>query len=569
MENKPNSSRKRTRSALRHPVSISDEDIARFFEREEEISDGSATDSDFDVSSEDEETDESSEDDSGANGDCQASSDSGKRISPAGWQTERPVITPIAFTGNSGLKIRPHVLDPIGFFMLLANDEFFNHIISETNIYAQKLQNKSVADKSKMKPWKDLTRGEFEIFLGLLFHMGLIRINKIQYYWRKDGLYEFPTFSKAMPRDRFMIILRCLHFGRNAPDGHPKPSDPLYKIRPLLNLIQTNMKKVYYPQKQLSLDESMVLWRGRLYFRQYIKNKRHKYGIKLYMLTEPNGLVLNCLVYTGSKDPNVGGVGHSEKVVHSLLSDYTNVGHAVYMDNFYNSYKLSRELLGKKIYSTGTLRNTRKGNPHNVVNKKLAKGEVVGQYTKEGIFICKWKDRREVLMISSEHCGEMIEVANRRGKISKKPSVVAEYNKFMGGIDRADQIISYYPVERRSLRWYLKLGIHMFQILLNNSQILHNKFSSQHMSLQNFRESVIASLIFKNKPAEIPAPIQRKEKIHLPVQIQSEKGSRAQRKRCRNCSTTGVRRDVATYCPMCDGEPGLCLEPCFRVFHNY
>lgn len=34
-----------------------------------------------------------------------------------------------------------------------------------------------------------------------------------------------------------------------------------------------------------------VLWRGRLRFRQYIKGKRHKYGVKLYTLTEHQGFL--------------------------------------------------------------------------------------------------------------------------------------------------------------------------------------------------------------------------------------------------------------------------------------
>ena len=40
------------------------------------------------------------------------------------------------------------------------------------------------------------------------------------------------------------------------------------------------MSNIYVPEKELSLDESMVLWRGRLVFRQYIKNISHKYCIK-------------------------------------------------------------------------------------------------------------------------------------------------------------------------------------------------------------------------------------------------------------------------------------------------
>lgn len=59
------------------------------------------------------------------------------------------------------------------------------------------------------------------------------------------------------------------------------------------------MNELYEPSKNLSLDESVVLWRGRLIFRQYNKNKRHMYGVKMYMLTEPWGLIHKIMIYSG------------------------------------------------------------------------------------------------------------------------------------------------------------------------------------------------------------------------------------------------------------------------------
>jgi hypothetical protein len=88
-------------------------------------------------------------------------------------------------------------------------------------------------------------------------------------------------------------------------------------------------------EKELSLDKSMILCRGCLFFRQYIKNKKHKYGMKLYMLTEPDGLVLRLHLYGGSADIT-SGKGHTEKVVLHLLKDFLAKGHSVYMDNYYN-----------------------------------------------------------------------------------------------------------------------------------------------------------------------------------------------------------------------------------------
>lgn len=41
------------------------------------------------------------------------------------------------------------------------------------------------------------------------------------------------------------------------------------------------------------------------------------------------------------------------------------------------------------------------------------------------------------------------------------------------------------------------------------------------------------------------------------------------RKRCRLCrKRSGIRKAVTYYCPACPGEPGLCLEPCFREWKH-
>lgn len=55
----------------------------------------------------------------------------------------------------------------------------------------------------------------------------------------------------------------------------------------------------------------MEHWRGRLGFRQYIKNERQKYGIKLYKLCCVRWYVLNFKVNTGKTDVN-SEVGHAE-----------------------------------------------------------------------------------------------------------------------------------------------------------------------------------------------------------------------------------------------------------------
>ena len=75
--------------------------------------------------------------------------------------------------------------------------------------------------------------------------------------------------------------------------------DHLGKIRFLINHLNAIVPETFTPHKELLLDESMMLWRGRLVFRQYIQNKRHKYGTKFFKLCTNNGFVLKTEIYSG------------------------------------------------------------------------------------------------------------------------------------------------------------------------------------------------------------------------------------------------------------------------------
>ena len=94
-------------------------------------------------------------------------------------------------------------------------------------------------------------------------------------YWSTSVLYEVTLWSSLMNGNRFQLLLRFFHFVDNSVES----DDRLYRIQPIMDHLNNVMKKNYVPDKSLSIDESMMLWRGRLIFRQYIKNKKHKYGM--------------------------------------------------------------------------------------------------------------------------------------------------------------------------------------------------------------------------------------------------------------------------------------------------
>ncbi|PIO09390.1 hypothetical protein AB205_0104030, partial [Aquarana catesbeiana] len=61
--------------------------------------------------------------------------------------------------------------------------------------------------------------------------------------------------------------------------------------------------RAYVPERDVSVDESLMAYKGRLSWIQYIASKRAQFGIKSYMLCESStGYIWNSVIYTDKKD---------------------------------------------------------------------------------------------------------------------------------------------------------------------------------------------------------------------------------------------------------------------------
>ena len=286
------------------------------------------------------------------------------------WTSENRDPPQFEFIGNPGFTIPDDVKSPGHFFRLFLTESLLNKIVQETNRYAaQQIVKSHVLRSSRLRKWKDISAKELEVFFGLLMHTGTISLPSIEYYWKTSEGYNLDFWKKRMSRNRFQLILRFLHFNNEEQvDGR------LSKINLLSQHFNETMDRIYKPRRKLCIDKAMVLWRGRLVFRQYVKNKRHKYGIKLYELCEPDGIILRVKIYAGKFDA-LSGRNHTSNVVLALMNDFLNRGHELYMDNYYNSVGLAKDLTSKSTYVCGTLRFDRKVNPTNLVKKKLKQGD--------------------------------------------------------------------------------------------------------------------------------------------------------------------------------------------------
>ena len=73
--------------------------------------------------------------------------------------------------------------------------------------------------------------------------------------------YFLPQESKTMSYNRFRIIDRFLHFVDNEELGEKHPLAA--KIQPVWDYCNEKFRSIYTPRKYRSIDESLLLWKGR------------------------------------------------------------------------------------------------------------------------------------------------------------------------------------------------------------------------------------------------------------------------------------------------------------------
>jgi len=277
-------------------------------------------------------------------------------------------------------------------YQLFVPDELIEEIAEQTNLYAsQKVEG---GYTQRLAKWTETSKSEIKRFFGLIIWMGLVKLSAIHQYWSNNPAY-LQTFPKTvMSRNRFELLLRMLHFVDNKNNNG---SNRLFKIQPIIDTLETNYQKYYNPTENICIDESLIPFRGRIIFRQYLKQKRHKYGIKIFKLCCGSGYTYAFRVYTGKTLEKENTT--PTNIVMSLCKDLFDKGHTLYTDNWYTSLELAEKLINKNTHLVGTLRSNRRGNSHQVISTKLKRGEIVAKENNKGITILKWRDKKDILVL--------------------------------------------------------------------------------------------------------------------------------------------------------------------------
>lgn len=459
-------------------------------------------------------------------------------------------------------------------FEALVTPFLMGKVAFETNRYYKQVIEKEMLS-SRTSRWSDTTADEMYVFIAITMLMTRNKKLEIAEYWSTDPYLHSPIFGQLMSRNRYQILLRFIHFCNNE---NQIPNDSLFKIDMVFQSIRKNFKDILVPFKNLVIDESLMLWKGRLSFKQFIRTKRHRFGIKFFVLCDvETDFILDIIIYTGKSTKIVSSdlnLGQSGAIVKTLMHKYFNKGHCLFTDNWYTSPILSTYLHKKKTNSCGTVRKNRRGMPQ--LKSKLMIGKTESQYTNK-MMVLKWMDRREVYMLTTFHNNNLsaTEKNNRNGEPIFKPECVLKYNQSMGSVDKTDMLLSSIECVRKTIKWYKKVYFHLIDLSLLNSYSVYSTITGKKIPLAQFQLDLIKQIVEKYKtvhtskrgrPTSTTTGPLRLVSRHFPSDVPSTTSGKFGRRKCVVCKINKKRTDTRYMCKICD--VGLCPTHCFENFHT-
>lgn len=497
----------------------------------------------------------------------------------------------MSYQRRRGVLVDTSDFTPVDFFKYFFPDEVFDLMKDQSNRYIDEIvESGGISKFARVGNMNKIDDGEYKAFVALQIAMGLCNKPSISDYWSTYWLTKV-NFKDVMSRNRYENLSYALHFANNAeriPSGQ-EGYDALFKIRNLLNIVDPLYLQAFCPSKNLSLDETMIKFKGRIYFRQFNPSKPTRFGIKQFALCDAKtGYALRFLTYTGKDtltncDPNLT---ITENVVKELMRGFENVGHVLYTDSYYTSPVIVKNLQENGIGYVGTVRPGRKHMPSflhpNQLSLQKRSAPVFARSTTADVVACTWHDTKRVSFLSTMHTNNTVQknIRSRQhdgGYRSVEKPVIADcYNEYMGGVDTMDQLLGSYCYPHKVSKWYHAVYQRVREVALTNGYILYSQANAgkgeKILSAKNFREEVIDGLLegfestTRQRQAETPRPSRLTER-HFP---QFNEGSK-HRPECIVCSSRtkpGWKRVQTRWqCKQC--QLPMCADKgCFEIYHT-
>ena len=252
--------------------------------------------------------------------------------------------------------------------------------------------------------------------------------------------------------------------------------DPRHKIQLYMEKLAKNFQKYYVLGPNITIDESLLHFKGRNSMKFYIPMKPYKWGFKIHLLCDSDTNYL----YNMLLDP--GRIGKdfiyfedncslAESVVLRLLSAIDDKKQRnLFFDGWYSSISLMKKLTKMGYLNTTVLRANSKELP-----PKLKEG--ADKAYKDGILIQKYEGSKTIYFatnyeIDKEELRNIYNIKNR-------------------GVDTFDHYLEISSIQRRTKKWYKKILLFGIDACIINSKIICELRTGKQYTTIQYKEKIV------------------------------------------------------------------------------
>lgn len=453
------------------------------------------------------------------------------------------------------------LMDENKLFSLFINDQILEEIVVRTNFEIER-----VRPNYSSKQWfiSQTSLVEIKALIGLLFFSAVLKDANLNTRDMFSKMFGPPIFRTTMTEKRFHFLLCNLRFDDKATRETRRTTDKFAPFRNIWNLFESNCCKYYSPSEYVTIDETLLGFRGRCPFKTYIPSKPDKYGLKIISACDARTFYfMGGIPYIGKTLQQRKDVPLPTHYVLELTKPIWGTKRNITVDNWFCSYQLAEELGNKQLTLVGTLRKNKPQVPPLMFENAPVNSSKFLYQDDKTLLSYTPKKNKKVLVLSSMHfSGDVNEQ-------SKVPEIIEFYNLTKGGVDVLDKLCHDKTTKRSTNRWPMRYFFGILDISAVNAFVIW-KWNKDEPSYSNIaRTNFLKQLAFSLTE---PMMKQRAQNQHLPKELRStiqnvlgieeEKipppaSTSLKRKRCGFCEVSKDRKG-SVFCCKC--SQCLCAE---------
>ncbi|KAJ8359947.1 hypothetical protein SKAU_G00164720 [Synaphobranchus kaupii] len=423
-----------------------------------------------------------------------------------GWSDALREITIPPYKDTCGPTQRmPANATALDFFQLFVPDNAIQNMVTQTNMYARKYQERFGSDES----WQSVTPAEMKAFLGFMTSTSVQRCESVLSIW-SSGFFSNKSIAPKMSQARFERILKYFHivaFRSN------HGSQGLYKIQPFLDSLQQAFGCTFRASQTQVLHEPLIdedpVFITSCTERELRKRKKRKFSLWVRQCTA-TGFISQVYVYL-KEGPGPDGVDalKNKPQLHSLVAkqlchNLSGRNAIIFTGPSITSLSLFQEFQKQDIYCCGLL-STRKSDCTGLPPSMLSNPETPQQRGQShskmmgNMSLISWYNKGNFRFLTNAFSPSKqgVIIKRKSGEIPC-PLAVEAFAAHLSYICKYDDKYSKYFIFHKPNKTWQQVFWLTVSIAINNAYILYKMSDAYHVkrySRAQFGERLVRELL--------------------------------------------------------------------------